>query len=588
MDSFSGLGNTPIGCGMGLRSQHYPVITENWPKVDWFEAISENYMDTGGRPLKILEKVRQRYPLALHGTALSIGSVDPLNLRYLERLKNLIQRIDPFIVSDHLCWSGTEGVQLHDLLPLPFTEEALAHVCLRVEKVQSVLGRKILLENVSTYVTFRHSTMTEWEFLSEVSKRSGCGILLDLNNIYVNAVNHKFDPLDYLKSIPGERVGQIHLAGHTDRGDFLFDTHNSPIIDKVWHLYEEALRRWGPISTLVEWDEDIPSFEELEKEAEKAKVIYQNHKVRSCPPAGRAGKLEVGSKSKKNAIASSFQPLASNSASSSSEVPLSKAQALFKSQIRPGPLPAKGRLEMLLNPQGHASGRERLEIYREGYTARIHESIAEVYEAVRGFLDEEAFDELCRAYADHTSSEDYNLNHAGKHLEEFLKISAVSQKMPFLPDLAKLEWGLWEAFHSFDGSCVFTQSDLAGLSLEDWERSVIVFQPSVKLLDSSWPVLDLWKARREPSVLAGVRLQNNPQKVLIGRRVDQVRCELLTPDQFRLIQGLLAGKTLGAVCEELAETSEDRELPPVAAWFQSWVGDALIVSCRFHPENAAV
>ena len=176
---------------MGLRSQHYPAITESWPEVDWFEAISENYMDTGGRPLHILEKIRQRYPVALHGTALSIGSVDPLNKKYLTRLKDLAVRIDPFIISDHLCWAGTEGEQLHDLLPLPFTEEALDHVVSRVAQVQEFLGRRILLENVSTYVTFRHSTMAEWEFLSEVSRRSGCGILLDINNIYVNSVNHR-------------------------------------------------------------------------------------------------------------------------------------------------------------------------------------------------------------------------------------------------------------------------------------------------------------------------------------------------------------------------------------------------------------
>ena len=248
---------------MGLRSQHYPVITSTWPKVDWFEAISENYMDTAGRPLHILEKVRQHYPVALHGTALSIGSTDPLNLRYLERLKKLVTRIDPFIVSDHLCWSGTEGEQLHDLLPLPFTEEALSHVVGRVQKVQEFLGRRILLENVSTYVTFRHSTMTEWDFLAEVSKRSGCGILLDVNNLYVNSVNHRFDPMEFLKAVPAARVGQIHLAGHTDRGDFLFDTHSRPIIDRVWSLYDEAMKRFGRVSTLVEWDEDIPSFEEL-------------------------------------------------------------------------------------------------------------------------------------------------------------------------------------------------------------------------------------------------------------------------------------------------------------------------------------
>ncbi len=571
MNSLSGFQSR--GCGMGLRSQHYPVITETWPKVDWFEAVSENYMDTGGRPLQILEKVRQRYPVALHGTALSIGSVDPLNLRYLERLKNLIRRIDPFIVSDHLSWAGTEGEQLHDLLPLPFTEEAVAHVTARVDQVQEILGCKILLENVSTYVTFRHSTMAEWDFLSEISRRSGCGILLDLNNIYVNAVNHRFDPMDYLKAIDDEQVQQIHLGGHTDRGDFLFDTHSKPTLDKVWKLYEEAMRRWGPISTLVEWDEDIPPFEELKIEVEKAKLIQRRyeHMARSQPVKPAKNFL-----SPQEPAASGFQ------------IPLSEAQSLFRSEIRASRHEILEPFQTLLNPQGRVSGQERLQVYAEGYTARIRESIAEVYEAVRHALDAEVFDELCRAYAERTHSDDYNLNHAGKNLEEFLRTSSLSKEAPFLPDLAKFEWSLWEAFHSFDESATFTHSDLAKMPSEDWERSTLVFQPSVRLLDSAWPVLDLWKTRRESSELKKVRLNSNPQKVLIGRRGDQVRCELLGLEQFRLIQGLLAGKSLGAVCEELAETSGDAEALPITAWFQSWVHDGLIVNFRFCPENAAV
>src|SRR3990167_4547356 len=215
-------------------------------------------MDSGGRPLRVLEAVRRRYPVALHGVSLSIGSADPLDPAYLERLKALADRIDPAIVSDHLCWTGVEGGQLHDLLPLPFTEEAIRHVAGRVERVQESLGRRILLENVSAYVTYRHSTMPEWEFLAAVAERSGCGILLDLNNVYVNAYNHQFDPFEYLRRIPGGLVGQFHLAGHTDMGGYLFDTHSRPVIDQVWALYREALTRWGPVTTLIEWDEDIP------------------------------------------------------------------------------------------------------------------------------------------------------------------------------------------------------------------------------------------------------------------------------------------------------------------------------------------
>ena len=230
-------------------------------------------MDSGGHPIRILEAVRRRYPVALHGVSLSIGSTDPLDRRYLERLKALADRIDPAIVSDHLCWTGVDGENLHDLLPLPFTEEAVRHIAQRIEQVQEFLGRRLLVENVSAYVTYKHSTMPEWEFLAAIAGRSGCGILLDINNIYVNSVNHRFDPKDYLARIPAESVGQFHLAGHTDKGSFLFDTHNRPVIEAVWALYREALRRFGPVATLIEWDEDIPPFDYLAEEAAQARSL---------------------------------------------------------------------------------------------------------------------------------------------------------------------------------------------------------------------------------------------------------------------------------------------------------------------------
>ena len=266
-----------LGCGVGLRSEHFPFILADRPSVDWFEAISENFLDTGGRPLQVLEQVRRRAPVALHGVSLSIGSTDPLDLSYLSKLKALADRIEPAIVSDHLCWTGVEGENLHDLLPLPFTEEAIRHITGRVQRVQEILGRPVLLENVSSYVAYQHSTMPEWQFLTAVARRSGCGILLDLNNVYVNSVNHGFNPMEYLRGIPGELVGQFHLAGHTHRGELLFDTHSRPVIEPVWDLYREALKLYGPVPTLIEWDEDIPPFEYLAAEATQARAILSRH-----------------------------------------------------------------------------------------------------------------------------------------------------------------------------------------------------------------------------------------------------------------------------------------------------------------------
>jgi uncharacterized protein (UPF0276 family) len=276
-----------LGFGVGLRAEHYREVLGETPsaappRVDWFEAITENYLDSGGRPLHVLTRVRQDYPVALHGVALSIGSADPLNEAYLRALRVLVQRIEPALVTDHLCWTAVDGRGLYDLLPLPYTEETLAHVVGRVRQVQDRLGRRILLENPSTYVQFRHSTCTEWEFLAAVAEAADCGILLDVNNVYVSACNHGFEPRRYLDGLPPARVGQMHLAGFTDMGTYLFDTHSAPVSEPVWRLYGYAVERFGMTSTLVEWDADIPPFDRLCAEAAQARRIAEDgHEGRS-------------------------------------------------------------------------------------------------------------------------------------------------------------------------------------------------------------------------------------------------------------------------------------------------------------------
>lgn len=263
----------PLGFGLGLRPVHYPEILEGDPRIDWFEAISENYMVPGGRPLHALTRVRERWPVVLHGVSLSIGSTDPLDGDYLDRLAALAHRIEPAWISDHLCWTGVNGINLHDLLPLPYTEEALNHVIGRVIQVQERLGRRILLENVSSYVTFTHSAVPEWEFLAEVARRADCLILLDVNNIYVSAFNHEFDPLAYLEAIPAERVRQIHLAGHQNNESYIVDTHDHPVIDPVWSLYDAAIEKFGPVATMIERDDHIPPLAELERELDHARAV---------------------------------------------------------------------------------------------------------------------------------------------------------------------------------------------------------------------------------------------------------------------------------------------------------------------------
>lgn len=265
-----------LGYGLGLRSQHYQEIISQKPAIDWFEIITENYLIPGGRPLHNLEKIREDYPIVMHGVSLSIGSTDPLNFDYLKQVKTLANRIQAAWLSDHLCWTGVNGINLHDLLPLPYTEEAIQHVVERIKQVQDYLGQQILIENVSSYISYKESRMSEWEFLCEIAEQADCKLLLDINNIYVSAFNHQFDPRTYLNAVPVDRVQQFHIAGHTNCGTHIIDTHDEPVISQVWDLYADAVCRFGKVSTMIERDDNIPPLAELLAELEQAKIIAES------------------------------------------------------------------------------------------------------------------------------------------------------------------------------------------------------------------------------------------------------------------------------------------------------------------------
>jgi uncharacterized protein len=263
-----------LGFGLGLRSVHYHTVLDTNPAVDWFEIISENYLDTGGRRQYLLDQVRERYPIVLHGVSMSIGSVDPIDYQYLKNLKQLADRVQAPWLSDHLCWTGVAGKNVHDLLPMVYNTETLRHTATRVRQIAEFLERPLIIENPSVYIEFAESDMTEWDFMAQLAIEADCGFLLDVNNIYVSAYNHGFDPNVYVDAIPVDRIVQFHLAGHTNKGTHIIDTHSDHVIDPVWQLYERAVARTGMRATMVEWDEDIPSFEVLMAEITKAKDLY--------------------------------------------------------------------------------------------------------------------------------------------------------------------------------------------------------------------------------------------------------------------------------------------------------------------------
>jgi uncharacterized protein len=291
------LGHPNLGLGLGLRTVHYQHILNNNPAVDWFEIISENYMDSGGRPRYVLEQIAERYPVVMHGVSLSIGSTDPLNFDYLRKLRDLAKATKALWISDHVCWTGVAGRNSHDLLPIPYTESALRHVIERVRAVQDFLGRPLVLENPSSYITFADSTMSEWEFLTRMTEATGCGLLLDVNNVYVSCFNHDLDPFEFIRSVPCERVVQFHLAGHTNCGTHLIDTHDGRVVNPVWELYRLAHELTGGVSTLLEWDARIPPFPVVHAEVQKARNYMQSELsgfLTDQPASEPPGEGEIG------------------------------------------------------------------------------------------------------------------------------------------------------------------------------------------------------------------------------------------------------------------------------------------------------
>lgn len=269
-----------LGFGLGLRKEHYQDVIDSSPDVDWFEILTENYLIPGGKPLYFLDQIAERYPMVMHGVSMNIGNTEPLDMDYLKQVKTLKKRVNTHWLSDHLCWTGTNGSNAHDLLPLPYTEEAITHLVQRIEQVQDFLGSRMLIENVSSYVSYQQSEVTEWQFLTEIAQRADCLLLLDINNIYVSAVNHEFNPLDYLLAIPPQHVQQFHLAGHSDYGDYIIDTHDMPVCDAVWSLYARAVEHFGDITFMIERDDNIPPLSELLEELNLARNISAEVKAK--------------------------------------------------------------------------------------------------------------------------------------------------------------------------------------------------------------------------------------------------------------------------------------------------------------------
>jgi uncharacterized protein (UPF0276 family) len=578
-----------IGHGVGLRPRHYARALDSGLDVDWVELISENFFCSGGRPLRVLERVREQLPVALHGVSLGIGSIDAPDPEYLARLRELVDAVEPAWVSDHLCWATHRGLHSHSLLPLPLTEQSLAAVAERVARAQDALGRRLLLENVSSYVSFRADGLREWEFLRELCERCDCLLLLDLNNILVSCHNHGWDPAEYLDGIPGERVWQLHLANHSDRGSYKFDDHLGAVPQEVWALYREVLRRWGPISSLVEWDEEVPAWPELRAEQRKAADIARELCGEAAEPAPEPGPAP-------EPPSVDLQRLAAEAEAAGTEE-LAAAQALLwrtitfptgaADMLASGPASLREAVEHTFAETPGFSRVERLEVYANDYYWRLAGVLEQHFPTVAWMLGHVQFHNLVTDYVLVSPSREPNLRRYSRDFPSFLTQHEAGVEQPELVEVAWIELDRVWILDLADEQPL-SSAEIAEIELDRWPRLRFVASKSARLRATTRPFSPMFEMCREGQALALARKRHPPAPghTLVWRRDLTVYHRDLDTEEAAALQALLEGKTFAEICE-LAATGraadegqaarEGVEPQQVASWLRRWVEAGLIL-----------
>lgn len=529
--------------GLGLRAPHYRDFLDRRPAVGWVEVHTENFLARAGHDWRVLSAVRRDYPVSLHGVGLGLGSVHGFSDDHLARVAALVRALEPVLVSEHLSWGALRDRQLNDLLPLRLDREALALVAARIQRVQDVLGRRILVENVSTYVRFAGDAMSEAEFLAELARRTGCGVLLDVNNLYVNERNHGEDPYAAIAALPAGCVGEIHLGGHLVTDDGLIDHHGARVAPPVWDLYRAALARFGAVPTLVEWDTDLPPLDVLLDEAAQADAIaaatgqgaVADDIVAPVDPAPAVG-LE--------ALQQTFGAALFDSTHDAALAPLLKGDP------------------------------RRIGIYRGNLHAHWTRALASAYPVLRRLVGEEFFDALARVYGQAHPALDPDLNRFGAALPDFLAGFAPAADHPYLPDVARLEWCVHEAWFA---SGVDTQpATLAGLAPDAFEAARAVLHPSLRLHASPWAMVALWRAHQDGGPAFPDELQTTTHALVLRPRCDVV-VATIDAAEYAALACLARGGTFGAALDAAFDVDGDFD---VAAHLRRWLDGGMVVGIK--------
>ena len=529
------------GFGLGLRTQHYADFLARKQPLDWLEIITDNYLIDGGKPLAVLDAIRRDYPVAMHGVAMSIGASQGVDVPYLQRVKVLADRIEPLWVSDHLCWTGPGPEQLHDLYPLPYTDESARHVIAQIRHAQDVLGRRLVLENVSSYVRYRQDSASEWQFLAHIAEEADCLLLVDVNNIYVSSVNHGFDSLTYLQALPAHRVQQIHLAGHSDNGDHIIDTHDHPVAQPVWDLYAQACQRFGAVAAMIERDDHIPPLADLLDELATARRIAAE--TLASPEPATAAVMP---------LAPAVDPL-----------PLAAVQRHFADQVLAGALPQA-------TPDDPVTG--RLPIYHHAYRARLAEVLADTYAKTFLYMGSDSFDVHARAFAVAHPPQTRSLNRYGEGLVEALRVQYPDN--PELHELAQLDWDLRTRF---DSAAVTTLETAAAQASDTWTTRPGVLHPSALLRTITTNVVGVWNAIHTDDDVPEAVAMSAPATLLVWRKGHQPHFRTLDTAESAWVQAMHAGASVHDACAALLGSGLWKGDPTVlGGWLAQLLDDGLV------------